>query len=73
MTTLADLRTKWEKGLTTLCSSEHSDNITYVKVVLKDKKGKYHGHRYIKMTDSWGVLIDKSGVDADTIIKWSIG
>lgn len=71
---LAQTRSNWESGLIPIGMTTHSGQYL---VVLKDKDGLFHCHRYfcsepdpLKPTAKWKVSVDAKGVNQAEVLKW---
>ncbi len=66
---LISLREEWEKSLTPLAERREDGTLL---VILKDKTGKYHCHRYFSIGNDWTVSVDRQETDAEDAMKWSM-
>ena len=64
-----DIREEWEEGMTPVVVVEDEEELT-IKVALRTKGGKYYCHRYFTIGDDWNVSVDKSGTDAERVLRW---
>ena len=75
MKTIAEVRKQYEKGLTPLVVIPQ-ENHSNILVVLKDKRGTYHCHRYFPLyakseqEPTWELSIDGQRVPLEAVWSW---
>lgn len=73
--TLQEVRSEWEKNLTPVAEGKRGEDT--VLVILRDKHGKYHCHRYFAMGQlmkkpTWEISVDARDVNAEKAMSWSM-
>lgn len=70
MTSLGEIRAEWEEGLTVVAASEQPE-LGRCLVVLKDRNGLYHCHRYFSIGGDWCCSVDIRGTSLfHSVIAW---
>lgn len=67
-TELKEIRAEWERSLTALTVIKIEGHT--VLVILKDKRGRYHCHRYFTIGDSWTCSVDGQGIPVEAVFSW---
>lgn len=66
--TLQEIRDEWEQGLSQLVVINQTE---YGRVlVILEKKGKYHCHRYFSIGPDWTCSVDQQGVELFKVWEW---